>query len=465
MKQKSKQKPLFFYVMLIGLLLGITACGASEPKEEEVVTVEDNRVPVEVAHVEKGKIDLVFVYSGNLESVDDINVFPEAAGKIKELLVEEGDVVKTGDPIAIIESDVYEIQLKQAKANVKNAQLQLAKMTLGSRPVEIATAQAAVQLARAALEDVSKIDDNELTKAAANIARAQSALRKAQSDYDKIAWAGDVGETREALALEEATIAYENALASYNLDTTPGDARLAPLMVQVAQAELNLALTLQPFREIDFAIAKAGIEQAEVGIEMAQLQLDNTVIEAPFDGIVAELNIAKGSNVGPQVPIARFVTQAVEVKVNVEESRIGLVKPGQFAAIRVPAFPGKDFAAVVTTISPVANKDTRTFSITVMPQDDEGVLRGGMFANVSLLIDEKDDTILTPLTSITLTDNDKVVYVVTAEQTVVQRTIVTGIQDNERIEILSGLEEGDTVVVAGQPNLIDGALVEVVNEG
>jgi multidrug efflux pump subunit AcrA (membrane-fusion protein) len=360
---------------------------------------------------------------------------------------------------------VYEIQLKQAKANVKNAQLQLAKMTLGSRPVEIATAQAAVQLARAALEDVSKIDDNELTKAAANIARAQSALRKAQSDYDKIAWAGDVGETREALALEEATIAYENALASYNLDTTPGDARLAPLMVQVAQAELNLALTLQPFREIDFAIAKAGIEQAEVGIEMAQLQLDNTVIEAPFDGIVAELNIAKGSNVGPQVPIARFVTQAVEVKVNVEESRIGLVKPGQFAAIRVPAFPGKDFAAVVTTISPVANKDTRTFSITVMPQDDEGVLRGGMFANVSLLIDEKDDTILTPLTSITLTDNDKVVYVVTAEQTVVQRTIVTGIQDNERIEILSGLEEGDTVVVAGQPNLIDGALVEVVNEG
>jgi len=113
-------------------------------------------------------------------------------------------------------------------------------MKHGSRPEEIAAIQAAVQTARAALNDVATIDDSERTTAAAGLARAQAELRRAQTEYDKIAWAGEVGTTPQALALEQATIDYENSLADYNLDTNPSDSQLAPLQAQLAQAQLQL---------------------------------------------------------------------------------------------------------------------------------------------------------------------------------------------------------------------------------
>ncbi|MDM8519268.1 efflux RND transporter periplasmic adaptor subunit [Anaerolineales bacterium HSG6] len=464
-----KKKNLTLAVILIGLLLALGACNTAAEGEQQQVVVEPTAIPsipVEVAQVEQGNIDLVFAYSGNLQSVEDVNIFPGAAGKIETILVAEGDVVKAGDPLAIIESDAYEIQLQQAQAALKNTQLQLAKMTLGSRPAEIATAQAAVELAKASLADISTINDDERTAAAANVARAQSALKRAQTDYDKIAWAGDIGQSREAQALEEATIGYENALAGYNLGTTPTDAQLAPLMVQVAQAELNLAIILQPFRQTDFEIAKNGIRQAELSIDAVQLQIDETIIEAPFDGIIVDLHIALGSNVSPQTPIARFVTQEVEVKINVEETNIGLIEPRQFAAIQVPALPGKDFPAIVTRISPLANKDSRAFAVTITPQDETGVLRSGMFASVSLLANELEDTTLTPLTSITLdNNNEEIVFVVDSDNKVEERKVVTGISDNEQVQIIEGLQPGDVVVIAGQRNLSNEALVEVVNGG
>jgi HlyD family secretion protein len=378
------------------------------------------------------------------------------------VLVEVGDEVQVDDPIATVERDRYIEQVRQAQAALTTAKLNLAKMELGSRPEEIAAAQAAVQLARAALNDVSNIDANERTTAAANLAQAEAALRQAQTAYDKVAWAGDVGQTPQALALEQATIAYENALAAYNLQTNPSDSQLAPLMAQLTQAELQLALTKEPFRQIDYEIAKAGIEQAESALAMANLQLDETTIKAPFDGVIAELYITEGSTVGPQTPIALQVSEAVEVTIEVEESRIGQVEKGQSASLQVSAYPGQEFPAVVTSVAPVADQETRTFTVKVTPTDEEGRLRSGMYATALLLIDEMQDTLLVPNDAVVTIDGQTMVYVIDGNQ-VEQRPVTTGLSNNGQIEIVSGLEAGETVVTAGQANLIDGANVEVVN--
>jgi len=464
-------KKMLIYLLFIGLILNLSACAGEEAAEPEANQSEPEEVipvgvPVEVSEAQAGNIALIYGYTGNLESIDDINIFPGAAGRVEQLLVEEGDFVKQGDPIAIIEKDVYQLQLEQAETAVKNAELQLAKMTLGSRPAEIATAQAAVELAKAALNDTMNISDDERTQAAAQLASAQAALRQAQSDYDKIAWAGDVGSTRESIALENATIGYENALAGYNRQTNIPDAQLAPLMVQLAQAELNLALALEPFREVDFALARLAVDQAKIGVDQAQEQLDETVIKAPFDGLIADLSIAEGSMISQQAPIARFVTSETEVEIKVEESKIPQLEVGQYAAIRIPAVPETDFPAVVTSIAPTVSKDSRTISVKVAPQDTTGVLRSGMFANVSLLVDEQDNATLIPLTSVNLTEsNEQMVYVVREDQTVEQRLVETGISNNDQVQIIGGVEPGETVVVAGQRNLSSDALVEVVNEG
>ncbi len=388
---------------------------------------------------------------------------PGAAGRVASVLVEVGDEVKTGDTIAVVEDDTYRVQIKQAEAALTSARLNLAKMELGSRPEEIAAAQAAVELARAALNDVATVDDNERTQAAAALAQAESALRSAQADYDKIAWAGDVGSTPQAAALQQATIAYETALAAYNLGTNPSDSQLAPLMLQLAQAEVNLALRIEPFRQVDFEMARIGIQQAEAALELANLQLDETTIQAPFDGVIAELHITKGSRVGPQAPIALLISQELEAQVEVQESRIGQVETGQNASLNITAYPGQDFPGVVTSIAPVANKNTRTFAVAVTPTDGSGFLRSGMFADVSILAQENQNTILAPRTAI-IQGEQPSVYVVNDDNTVEQRDITTGLFDNQRTEILSGLKAGDAVVIAGQPNLIDGAKVEVSND-
>ena len=470
-----KNPSFILFSILLGIVLVVSACSGSanaNDTNEESESVaqaapleeEEVPVPVEVALVETGDISLIFSYSGTIQPEDEINIVPGAAGRIESVLVEVGDEVKAGETIAIVEDETYLAQIKQAEAALTTTQLNLAKMEIGSRPEEIAAAQAAVELARASLNDIANVDDNERTRAASDLANAEARLRVAQAEYDKIAWAGDVGSTPQAAALQEATVAYERALADYTLDTNPSDSQLAPLMLNLAQAELNLSLTVEPFREVDFATARAGIQQAEAALELANLQLAETTIKAPFDGVIAELNITEGSRVSQQTPIALLISTELEALANVEESRISQISTGQNASLQVGAYPGQDFPGVVTSVSPTADKNTRTFEVKITPTDGAELLRGGMFADVSILAQEKTNTLLAPRTAIVQTQGEPLVFVVMEDSTVEQRTVTTGLFDSNGVEILSGLKAGDVIVVAGQPNLVDGATVEVTND-
>ncbi|MFQ5613110.1 MAG: efflux RND transporter periplasmic adaptor subunit [Anaerolineae bacterium] len=459
------KRNVLFAIFLLGLAALAIACGpAPEGAAAQAAALEpqEQTTPVEVATVQTGDIALIYNYAGDLRAERSVNVLPGAAGRIEAVLIEVGDEVQAGQPLARVESDLYTLQLKQAQAALASAQLNLAKMKQGTRPEQIAAAEAAVEVARASLNDVTTISDDERTVAATALAQAEAALRIAQAEYDKIAWAGQVGLTPQALQLEQATVAYESAVAAYNLQTHPSDSQLAPLLTQLVQAELSLILAKQPFTELDFKLAEVGVEQASVAVDLAQLQLDEAAIEAPFDGVVSEVFVTEGSMVGPQAPVASLISQDVEVVVQVEESRIGQIFPGQNASLQVTAFPGQDFPAVVTRVAPAADSATRTFAVTIMPVDEERLLRSGMFANVSILIDEKEATLIAPRAAVTLVNDQEIVYVVNGD-TVEQRPVTTGLFDKNRIEILTGLEEGEVIVIAGQANLIEGARIEITN--
>jgi HlyD family secretion protein len=459
-----KQWSFIFFSVWLSLILSLTGCGAAVQPEAQATPPQPERtpIPVEVATVQTGNINRIFGYSGALQAKQTVSLIPGATGRIMSLLVEVGDEVKAGDPIAIVKHDTYEAQVDQAEAGLAKARLNLAKMKEGSRPEEITAAQAAVDLARANVNDVANVNDNERTVAAANLAKAETALRQAQAEYDKIAWAGDVGETPQAAALEQATIAYQTALASYNLATHPSDSTLAPLMAQLSQAELKLSLTLKPYRDIDIQMAQADVQQAEAAAKLAHLQLDETTIKAPFEGVVAELYITEGSLVGPQTPVALFVSKSLEVLIDVEEERIGQISRNQNAALNVVAYPGQTFPAVVTSIAPVADQETHTFVVKVTPVDTDYLLRSGMSADVSILVEGDKNVLLAPQAAVIMANNKATVYVVKDNNVVELRTVETGLTDNNRIEIRSGLAAGDKVVVAGQSNLVDGAPVKIV---
>jgi multidrug efflux system membrane fusion protein len=144
-----KKIPNISYLALMIALLFVAACSPSgDAASEEAANVaqaatlaentEEQAVPIEVALVESGDISLVINYSGSLEPKDEVDIIPGAAGEIETVLVEVGDRVSAGDPIAIIKDDTYQTQIKQAEAALEAAQLSLAKMEIGSRPEEIA---------------------------------------------------------------------------------------------------------------------------------------------------------------------------------------------------------------------------------------------------------------------------------------------------------------------------------------
>jgi HlyD family secretion protein len=467
-----KQWPLIALVVITAAALLMTACSsvvepvvrAAEPASAPpAAPPEVAAISVQVAPARTGSISLVYSYSGDLKVKDSVNVVPVAGGRIQTVYAAVGDTLKAGDPIAAVESKTYAAQLRQAEANLELARLGIAKMDEGSRPEQIAAAQAAVLFARNAVSDLNSISDSERTAAVAAMAQTEAALRLAQAEYDKVAWAGQVGMLPQSLQLQQATIAYEAARAAYDLQTNPSDVQLSPLMIQLAQAEMALALAKHPFTQVDYDLAQAKVDLAQVTVDLARIQLDETVIRAPFDGIVAEMYISEGSIVGPATPVALFVSRELEVVINVEESRINEVHPGQSAALRVNAYPGEDFPAVVTSVAPIADASTHTFVVKVTPAEDtDGRLRGGMYADLSLLVEEKRAALLVPRSAVTLINSRESVYVVQGNA-VRLRTVTTGLVDGPNVEILSGLRPGETVITAGQAGLIDGARVEVAS--
>jgi HlyD family secretion protein len=453
---------LILFTVVASLVSGCSQ--AAEPMAQAAAPVEVSAVSVLVAPAHTGSISLVYSYSGDLKAKDSVSVVPESSGRIESVFAKVGDSLKAGDPMAIVESKTYSAQLKQAEANLDLARLSITKMEDGTRPEQIAAAQAAVQFARNAVNDVNTINDDERTAAVAAMAQTEAALKLAQSNYDDVAWAGQVGMLPQSLQLEQATVAYQAARAAYNLQTRPSDTQLSPLMIQLAQAEMTLALAKQPYTKTDFDLARGKVTLAEAALDLARIQMDETTIRAPFDGVVAELYIAEGSMVGPATPVALFVSGQLEVVVNIEESRITQIRDGQNAALRVNAYPGEDFPAVVTSIAPVADNSTHTFVVKVTPVDEAGKLRGGMYADLSLLVEEKQAALLVPRAALTLINDKQSVYVVTDNVAAV-RQVTTGLSDRDNVEVLSGLKPEEAVVTAGQANLTDGAQVEVVSTG
>jgi RND family efflux transporter MFP subunit len=465
MEKRSGMDAALLPALLLGIALLAAACALPGASAQDPAPAAEAlaAVPVEVAKVETGPIAQVLEYTGNLQPQRSVTLVPRVGGQIRSVQVKVGDRVKAGDPIAAIERDVYELQLQQAQMGLELARLRMAKAKQGTRPEQLRAARAAADIAHAALKDAKNPGESTRTIAAANLAQAEAAVRLAQYQYDKISWAGQAGMTREALQLQQATTAYEQAKAAYDLQTNPPDSALAALEGQVVQADLNLALAEKPVEQVDFDMAELGIKQAEAVVQQAQLQVDYATIRAPFDGTVAELYIVPGSMAGPQVPVASIISSEVEVPLNVEEGQIGQVSPGQNAALVVNAYPGRSFPALVTSVAPAADARTHTFVVKVTPADGKALLRSGMYANVSILAQERSQALLVPRAAVTDVQGQKTVYVV-VDGRVEPRAVTTGLSDRDRIEVTSGLSAGEQVVVAGQTNLTPGAPVKVMEE-
>jgi RND family efflux transporter MFP subunit len=198
------------------------------------------------------------------------------------------------------------------------------------------------------------------------------------------------------------------------------------------------------------------IDRDEVG-----LKFEKAPVESPLAGVVGRVVVDIGSNVTTQTPVALVVNMdKVKIDLEIPEMYLPQVLLNQEAKITVDAYPQAEFIGKVIKISPVLDKGTRTAPIQIEIDNKDHRLRSGMFARVSLVLNEHKNIPVIMKESLIGREPDIHVYVVEDKKAVLKK-IVLDVRQDERVGIKEGLKEGDLVVVLGQQRLHEGAQVMV----
>lgn len=210
----------------------------------------------------------------------------------------------------------------------------------------------------------------------------------------------------------------------------------------------------------DGSIVEKGDTLFYIDRDETGLKFEKAPVESPLDGVVGRIYVDIGANVTPQTPVALIVyMDKVKIGLDIPEKYTSQVLIGQNADITVDAYNEK-FKGVVTKISPVLDMDTRTAPVEIAVKNKAHLLKSGMFARVSLIIDESKAVPIVLKEAIMGKAPDAYVYVIEGNKAVL-RNVKLGIKQDGYFEVKDGIKEGDSVVVMGQQRLKDGAIVKM----
>jgi len=308
-----------------------------------------------------------YEWSGTVE-VRMVSLGSRAGGRVQRVLAKEGDRVKPGDPIVVLEPGDWPAQLQQAEAQLAMLQATLDKLQAGARPEELAAARARSQTAQAALQETTAGTRAESVDAAeARLAAQQVAVDKAQKDAERLhklaaSGAAVVADVDNADLAVRAAIAQRDAL-SHQLDELRHGARRE----QVAQATARAAeqraaeqLIVSGTRVEDIRGAAAQVKGAQGKVDQIKTMIDELAIKAPVAARVEALDLRPGDIVGPSATAVTLVEDdQLYVRIYVPETELGHVAIGQAVPIRVDSFPSQTFGGVVQHINSVGEYSPR----------------------------------------------------------------------------------------------------------
>ncbi|MFQ6015347.1 MAG: HlyD family secretion protein [Anaerolineae bacterium] len=317
----------------------------------------------------------------------------KVAGRLEELLVEEGDEVQAGQVIARLDDTELVDQMRQAQASLATAQAEQARVEAGVRSEEIAVARANLAAARRELERVlAGPKPEEVTAARAAMEKAAVALELAQAEYDKISWQAGIGATPQAVALEQATLDYEAAKAQYEaLLRGATEEEIAVAQAQVDQAQSQLALLQAGPTAEELAVAQTRVEQAQAALAQAQDMLEEAELTAPFASTIASVLVEEGEVLAAGTPLA-ILADLASLRVETDdlsEVDIARVMVGQEVVVSVDALPDQEFSGRVMRIAPLSTTKRGDVTYTVTIELEEGTeagLRWGMTSFVEIKI-------------------------------------------------------------------------------
>lgn len=212
-----------------------------------------------------------------------------------------------------------------------------------------------------------------------------------------------------------------------------------------------------------YELTKFQYESEKAAVELAKLRIRYASIRTPIRGIVSARMVKVGTMVAENQETFRVTDfDPLLAVLHVPERELQKLRGGQLAALSVDAIGDRSFSARIKRISPVVDAVTGTFKVTVELHDSSGLLKPGMLARVNITYDVHDEVILVPKEAVVTEDNESTLFVV-QDSVAFRRTVETGYNNENVVEITSGLEPHVVVVTAGQTTLKDSARVTVIS--
>jgi len=358
-------------IVILLVLFSLFSCRS--PKKEEKAQQETfGASPVKVIKVKRQKISEKLYYTGTLDAWQKITITPDVGGKIAQIYVDEGDRVSKGQVLAELDTEAIRLQLKQAEA---------------------------------------------------------------------------------AFAVAEAS--YKDALRNKE--------RMDRLIKENAVSE-------QQYEKVKLAFESGGaqLEQAQAALNLARHALDVSIMKAPFSGVIASKNSNVGDVINPMMgsfsPVSGVLTlvdfSRIKINIGITQNDILRIKKGQVAIAKVPAYPDREFRGTVSLVNLAADPLAKKFNIEVVVDNPEFLLRPGTFGEITLEVSTHENSLVLPQKAIV---ENKYIFLAQGNKAE-KREVTVGLQNTDLVEIISGVQEGDLVIIEGNFGLENGAEIKILEE-
>ena len=438
-------------------LIGFTAYTVVRGSRTEI-DVEELTVPVR-----EQDLNLEIDASGRIEPIKSVNVSPKEPGRLVELLVEQGDRVSAGQTLAIMENAELATQTSETQAQLKQERSNLAegKATING---EIAQAEARLRQLQAKLDQAQSRIPRDIDQTKAQINAAESRLRLVQERVRRNEYLLQEGAITQD-AFDEVRDNAQNARSSINeleqrlkqLQST-GESEVAQIEAEIREARIALEQK-QATAPDEIAALEASLEQAEVSLQRAEIQYDDSIVKAPFDGIVTQRYAVEGSFVAPSTSGSSTASasansilalaQGLEVIAKVTELDIGQLQPGQKVQIVADAYPNRVFEGEIKRIAPEAiiEENVTSFEVRVKLVTGQDVLRSKMNVDVTFIGKELSDTLVVPTVAIFTEDGEQGVMILGENDKPQFQPVQVGLYLGDKTQILSGVEANQKVFI------------------
>jgi len=463
---KKIKNSLFAKLLVVFLLIGT---GLTALRFFVLIPAREARTQLPTQPVERQDLKITITANGKIEPERSINISPKNAGVVKSLLVKEGDFVKKGEILTYMDDSNLQGQLTQAKAGIASQEASLEKLKAGNRSEEIAQAKALLEEAQANLNKLIAGNlPQDIAQAEARLNRAKITLNQTEAElnrYQQLFNSGAISkqnlstyQTNRETALTQVKEA-EQALKLLKIGSRQEDIQQARAKVKQLQESYNLSKAGARKEDINQALAQ--VNSARGSLQTILAQINDTVIRAPFDGVVTKIYSEPGSFVTPNTTGGATssslsasilsLTANNQLVANIAESNLAKIRIGQKVNLKTDAYPNQVFIGKVSQIAAQATveQNVTSFEVTAeVTSNKKSLLRSGMNVEAEFEVGKKENALVVPTVAVVREGKGTGVYILNNDNKPVFKSIQTGVVVKNKTEIKSGLTGNEKILLS-----------------